>query len=238
MQILEILVGFQIWIIFCHCKKAFKGALQHIFVIQALFNGWIKKKRDGSWKLPSGEIIYTCFTSDFLLDKADEWRKEAWDMIRQRQDAMFLFITKRIHRFYDCIPEDWGDGYDNVIICCTVENQQMADYRLPIFINAPIKHKLIVCEPLLEEIDLRKYLTPEIRQVSVGGESGVDARECNYDWILSIRQQCIDADIPFEFRQTGTHFRKDGRLYTIPRKLHSSQAKKANINTHKQILTK
>lgn len=196
----------------------------------------VKKKRDGSWKIPSGETVYTCFTSDFLLDKADEWRKEAWEMIRTRSDVMFLFITKRIHRFYECIPDDWGDGYDNVIICCTVENQEMADFRLPIFLEAKIKYKIIVCEPLLEEIDLSRYLTPEILQVSVGGESGNDARVCDYEWVLSIRKQCMEKNIPFEFRQTGTHFYKDGRLYTIPRRLHSSQAKKANINTVKNPL--
>ena len=196
----------------------------------------VKKKRDRSWKIPSGETVYTCFTSDFLLDKADEWRKEAWEMIRTRSDVMFLFITKRIHRFYECIPDDWGDGYDNVIICCTVENQEMADFRLPIFLEAKIKYKIIVCEPLLEEIDLSRYLTPEILQVSVGGESGNDARVCDYEWVLSIRKQCMEKNIPFEFRQTGTHFYKDGRLYTIPRRLHSSQAKKANINTVKNPL--
>ncbi|MBE6039262.1 MAG: DUF5131 family protein, partial [Anaerofustis stercorihominis] len=191
----------------------------------------VKKKRDGSYKLPSGEIIYTCFTSDFFLEYADEWRKEAWEMIRQRSDARFLFITKRIHRFNECIPDDWGDGYENVIIGCTVENQKMADFRLPIFADAPIKHKMIICEPLLENIDISRYLTPQINLVNAGGESGTNARICDYEWILSIRQQCIDAGVPFEFHQTGTHFKKDGKLYTIPRKLHHSQAKKANIDT-------
>ena len=42
------------------------------------------------------------------------------------------------------MPSDWGDGYDNVLIGCTVENQQMADFRLPIFKSLPIKHKSII----------------------------------------------------------------------------------------------
>ena len=52
---------------------------------------------------------------------------------------------------------DWGDGYDNVVVCCTVENQKRADYRLGIFEKLPIKHKCITAQPLLEKIDLERY---------------------------------------------------------------------------------
>ena len=86
-------------------------------------------------------------------------------MIKQRPDLEFLIITKRIHSFYDCIPDDWGDGYENVHICCTCENQDRADFRLPIFKNAPIKKKSIICEPILQEIDLTPYLDKSIIQV-------------------------------------------------------------------------
>lgn len=93
----------------------------------------IKRKRDGSYKLPSGKIVFTCFTSDFLLKDADEWRAECWRMMKQRSDCLFYFFTKRIDRFMQCIPDDWGDGYDNVLVGCTVEDQRRADYRLPFF---------------------------------------------------------------------------------------------------------
>lgn len=190
----------------------------------------VKKKKDGSFKAASGELVWTCFTSDFLLDKADPWRNECWDMIRQRRDLFFMFITKRIDRFEQCKPSDWGNGWDNVEICCTVENQDRADYRLPIYLNAPIKYKTIVCEPLLEKIDVSKYLIPgNIAQLVTGGESGLEARECDYDWILSLRDQCGEAGINFTFRQTGAHFRKDGILYNIPRRLHHVQARKAGL---------
>ncbi len=42
----------------------------------------IQRKRDGSPKIPSGKIVFTCFTSDFLLEDADPWRQECWQMIR------------------------------------------------------------------------------------------------------------------------------------------------------------
>lgn len=190
----------------------------------------IKRKRDGTYKIPSGKVVFTCFTSDFFLKDADEWRTECWKMIKERQDLMFYFFTKRIDRFYECIPSDWGKGYDNVIIGCTVENQEMADYRLPIFIDAPIKHKVIIVAPFIGEIDLEKYLSEEIEEVSVGGESGVEARVCDYNWVLSLREQCVRKDVPFRFHQTGARLLKDGKVYRIQRGYQLVQAKKANIN--------
>jgi protein gp37 len=196
----------------------------------AAFDLPVKRKRDKSYKIPSGKVIFTCFTSDFFLKDADEWRPECWRMMRERSDCMFFLFTKRIDRFAECIPDDWGDGYDNVLIGCTIENQEMADYRLPIFKSAPIKHKILAVAPLLGPINLLPYLDNTIEEVSVGGESGVNARPCHYEWILDIRQQCIEKHVPFRFHQTGAYFVKDGRTYRIMRKYQLSQAHKAGID--------
>ena len=99
----------------------------------------LQKKKNGEYKIPSGNLVYTCFTSDFLIEDVDEWRAEAWEMMRIRQDLHFMFITKRTERLQQCLPPDWGDGYDHVTICCTMENQDRIDYRLPIYKAAPIK---------------------------------------------------------------------------------------------------
>ena len=66
--------------------------------------------------------------------------------------------------------------------------------------------------------------------VVVGGESDKNARPLNYEWVLYIREQCINRGVHFEFRQCGTHFIKDGKVYTINVRELCSQAKKANIN--------
>lgn len=189
-----------------------------------------KKKRDRSYKIPSNKIVFTCFTSDFLLKDADEWRLECWQMMKERSDLWFYFFTKRIDRLEQCLPPDWGEGYDNVIIGCTVENQDRADYRLPIFNRLPIKHKSIIVSPLLERIDISPYLNDSIEEVAVGGESGVNARYCDYDWILDIRRQCIEKDIAFRFHQTGAYFKKDGKMYRVKRRYQIEQAIKAGID--------
>lgn len=201
----------------------------------ASFNLPVRRSRDGRFKIPAGERVYTCFTSDFLLEEADAWRMEAWEMIRLRSDLTFFFITKRIDRLAAVLPHDWGNGYPNVSIGCTVENQARADYRLPIFRELPIRHKLIICAPLLGSIDLSAHLGPWCEVVSAGGESGNDARPCDYEWVLDIRNQCAGQGIPFWFQQTGARFVKDGRLYRIPRRLQHSQARKAGISDRLSI---
>lgn len=190
----------------------------------------IKKNRNGEYKIPGGNTLNTCFSSDFLLEDADELREHAWDMIRKRDDLKFFFITKRIDRFLDTLPNDWGSGYENVKIGCTVENQELADYRLPLFLKAPIHSKSIICSPLLGSIDLRSYLKEGIDEVVVGGESGRFARVCDYNWVLDIKNQCVDANVNFVYYQTGAKLLKDNKLYYIKRKYQHIQAKKANID--------
>jgi len=210
-----------------------RGIDSSIIIQTKNFDLPIRKKKNGEYKIASGREVFTCFTSDFFVEDADVWRPEAWQMIRERNDLHFLMITKRIDRMHIGLPSDWGDGYENVTICCTVENQDRADYRLPIYLEAPIKHKIIICEPIIEYIDLKPYIGPSIEQVVVGGESGKDARVCDFDWVMDIHDLCIDNNISFWFKQTGSKLQKDGKLYNITRQLQHSQARKANINYKK-----
>jgi len=230
----------------CHkissgCKNCYvyRGDKKHgkdssLITKNATFDLPIRRKRNGEYRLQAdGDYVYTCFTSDFFLEDADKWRLELWPMMKERKDLPFFIITKRIHRIYECLPDDWEDGYSNVTICCTVENQEMADYRLPLYLKAPIKHKRLACEPLLSKIDLSPYLNSSIEAVVAGGESGLEARVCDYNWILDIKEQCEKAKVYFYFKQTGAKFLKDGKLYNVARKYQHQQASKANINTFK-----
>ncbi len=191
----------------------------------------VRRRRDGGYKLPGGERVWTCFSSDFFVEEADAWRPQAWEMMRARPDLDFLFITKRPERIAACVPDDWGDGWPHVTICCTVENQRRADERMPVYLEAPLRRRIICCEPLLEQIDLSPWLGPWIHHVVAGGESGEAARVCDYAWVLSLREQCDRAGVGFYFKQTGARFRKDGRLYRVRRRDQHPQARKAGIDT-------
>lgn len=192
----------------------------------------LKKDRQGRFKLtPESGVVFTCMTSDFFLPEADGWREGCWDIIRQRSDLHFHIITKRIDRFAECIPDDWGDGWENVTISCTCEDQERADFRLPVFIGLPIKHRRIVSEPMLEEINIEKYLADGlIEQVTCGGESGENARLCSFDWVKELRRQCVRSGVPFYFKQTGALFRMNGKDYRIERRFQMAQAEKSGYS--------
>ena len=58
----------------------------------------------------------------------------------------------------------------------------------------------------------------------------MEARPCNYDWILDLRRQCVEKDVAFRFHQTGAYFIKDGKTYRVKRGYQLVQAKKAGID--------
>lgn len=192
------------------------------------FRKLVEKLKNGSYKMKSG-MVYLGFSTDFLLEEADGWREECWAMIRERQDCTFLFLTKRIERFMDCVPNDWGDGYENVVVGCTIENQKNADRKLAVFQTLPIRHKCITAQPLLERIDIERYLDG-IELVVVGGESDAQARTLDYEWVLALREMCVRKNVNFEFRQCGTYFIKEGKQYKLQTKDLCKQARLANID--------
>lgn len=66
-------------------------------------------------------------------------------------------------------------------------------------------------EPLLE--NLGKFSLNKISWVIVGGESGPRARPIGADWVISIRDQCKKAKVPFFFKQWGgKHKKTAGRI--------------------------
>jgi len=165
-------------------------------------------------RFTAGEVLVPCLTSGLFIPEADEWRKDAWRIIKARPDLIFCIVTKRIDRFYVSLPDDWGYGYDNVDVRCGVEDQATAEERLPLFLSLPIKYKGITCMPLIGDVDLTPYLHG-VNGVSVGGEWGRDARPLDFEWVQSIQRQCMDSGVSFNFWRTGQRFRKDGVLHKV-----------------------
>jgi protein gp37 len=204
----------------------------NIFRTKNNFDYPLHTDRKGCYKIQSGEMIRVCMTSDFFLKEADEWREEAWDIMRLRSDVIFFLLTKRPHRVRECLPNDWGDGWENIFFNVTCENQRRADERIPLLLELPFKHKGIFCAPFIGEIHIEKYLqSGQIEKVTCGGENYDGARPCNYDWVKSLRQQCENENITFTFIETGTRFIKDGKLYNLPdKRIQSEMAYKSGIS--------
>ena len=192
----------------------------------------LSKYRGGGYKIQSGEMISVCMTSDFFLEEADEWRDEAWEMMRVRSDVIFLLLTKRPQRIKECLPADWGEGWDNIFLNVCAENQRRADERIPVLLDAPFKHKGLHLAPLLGPIEIGDYLdSGQIEQVATGGENYGGSRPCDFAWVKALRDQCVTRDITFCFMETGTTFIKDGRTYTIRSKqVQNEQAFKSNMS--------
>lgn len=192
----------------------------------------IKKKLNGEYQIKSGELIRVCMTSDFFLEEADEWRFEAWQLIASRKDVKFYILTKRPERIMDNLPSDWNEGYENVILNVTCENQRRVEERMPIFMKVPAKHKGVMVAPFVGEVSLLKYLNlGNIEQVICGGENYNGSRICNFEWVKKLANECKEASVNFSFIETGTYFVKDKKLYIINnKKTQSIMAYKANLN--------
>lgn len=190
----------------------------------------LRKGKNGKWKILSGELVYTCMTSDFFIEEADQWRDDVWKMIEQRQDILFDIFTKRPERIKKCLPENWGEGWNNVWLSVSVENQKRADERIPILKSIPVKYRGVVAAPLLEEVDIEKYLKDGlISSVYAGGENYAGARPCDYQWIKKLYEQCVRTDVNFEFYNTGAVFIKNGKRYYIPKIKQREQAEKSGL---------
>ncbi len=176
--------------------------------------------------------LYVGLSTDFFVEEADRWRDEVWRIIRYRSDIAFRILTKRAQRIRGCLPRDWGEGYANVMLSVTCENQRRADERLPILLDIPAKHKGFMAAPMIGPVDADSYLASgQIDEVLCGGENYDGARPCHYEWVKSLSEQCARHDVTFNFIETGTVFVKSGKTYHIRSKhIQSQQAYKSNLS--------
>ena len=221
-----------------HCYMFYNDASRGrdgsvIYRTVADFDLPLQKDRTGAYKIQSGETLRVCMNSDFFLPEADQWREEAWEMMRRRPDVIFFLLTKRPERVLDCLPKDFGDGreYAHIFMNVSAENQHRADERIPILLSLPFRHKGVMCAPMIGPVDLEKYLADgEIVQILCDGENYGGARVCDYAWVKNLYDQCVRQDVRFCFCGIGNLFRKDGKLYRLNNhRLQSEMARKSGL---------
>lgn len=171
------------------------------------------------WKEPT--VIFTCSWSDWFIDEADDWRDEAWAVIKATPQHTYQILTKRIERVKDHLPNDWGEGYDNVWLGVSVESQEFVS-RIAELENIKAKTKFISFEPLLGNFD--KEFVGNVDWIIIGGESGNDNglykyRECKLEWIENIVTSYKEAYEEFGLsytaifvKQMGTHLSKELKM--------------------------
>lgn len=168
--------------------------------------------------------VFTSSLTDIFHPAIDEYRDEIWDVIRQCPDLIFQILTKRPERIPKYLPGDWGDGWDNVWIGTSVENQEMYNSRLRLMFDFPAKTRFLSIEPLLDRINLDKfddpndvYLLGKMDWIIIGGESGNETgkwryRECELEWIHFLSVKALSWNIPVFVKQLGTHLSKEFKL--------------------------
>lgn len=160
-----------------------------------------------AWKKP--QVIFVNSMSDlFHRDVPVEFIESVFDVMRRADWHQFQILTKRAHRLSRVARElDWPD---NVWMGVSVENQDCS-FRIDYLRQVDARVRFLSLEPLvgpLKNLDLNG-----IHWVIVGGESGPEARAMDESWVLDIRNQCHDADVPFFFKQWGgVNKKKAGRL--------------------------
>jgi protein gp37 len=155
--------------------------------------------------------IFTCNYSDFFLPEADEWRAEAWELIRETPNLIWQIASKRVDKIADRLPTDWGDGYPNVWLGTSVEMKKYF-WRLDMLRQIPCVLRWVDCAPILEE------LTPELGDhldgfgwVLVGAEQGstlINPRPYNIQWVRNIRDLCAKKGILFYHTCAGGKYPK------------------------------
>ena len=152
------------------------------------------------WKEPA--LVFTCSWSDFFHEAADDWRADAWEIIRKTPHLTYQVLTKRPERIAAHLPKDWGEGYPNVWLGTSVENARWT-HRIQQLADVPARLRFLSCEPLLGHVSIAEALLPSIHWVIAGGESGPKARPMDLDAARWLRDLCHYAGIPFFLKQLG-----------------------------------
>lgn len=160
-----------------------------------------------TWRKP--QLIFVNSMSDlFHQDVPVEFIQRTIAAMRKAPWHTFQVLTKRSERLLSldsCIQ--WPG---NVWVGVSVENSDCA-FRIDHLRQTGARVKFISAEPLLgplPSLDLR-----DIDWLIVGGESGPGARPVLEEWVVSLRDQCLQAAVPFFFKQWGGARRKlSGRM--------------------------
>lgn len=170
------------------------------------------------WRTP--KMVFVNSMSDlFHQDVPESYIQKVVGIMLQAEWHTYQVLTKRAASMRHLlettlshaarVPQIWWG--------VSVENQRDGLPRIAELQSAPAKTRFLSVEPLLE--DLGAIDLTGIHWVIVGGESGPGARPMEREWVLSIRDQCKAANVPFFFKQWGgtrkgkTGRTLDGRTY-------------------------
>ena len=154
------------------------------------------------------ERVFCASMADVFERRADlnAERARLWQLIEATPNLDWLLLTKRPQNIERLVPwrNDWPT---NVWLGTSVENQTLAEKRLPFLLRNAAAVRFLSCEPLLGQLNLRPWFRKRglhpIDWIIAGGESGGSSRPMHPDWATSLLRQCQRFDVPFHFKQWG-----------------------------------
>jgi protein gp37 len=163
------------------------------------------------WKRPM--TIFVNSMSDLFHEAVpDEYILEVAGVMVRADWHVYQVLTKRAERMNRLLNAQlrFAANRSHIWWGVSVENRRHGMPRIEQLKAASVEVRFLSIEPLLE--DLGKLDLKGIGWVIVGGESGPGARPMLKEWVLSIRDQCQNANVPFFFKQWGgTRKKKRGR---------------------------
>jgi len=132
------------------------------------------------------------------------WREDLFELIRECPRLDWLLLTKRPQNVLKMLPKDWRDGYHNVWLGVTAEDQTYFDQRWRILERIPAVIRFISYEPALAALSLRKHGHLPDWLIS-GGESGGGARPLKPRWIRNIITECHHRGVAVFHKQWGDY---------------------------------
>lgn len=161
-------------------------------------------------KIDEPSMIFTCSWSDFFIEEGDQWRDEAWDIIRRTPHHTYQVLTKRPERIKNNLP---FDVLKNVWIGVSIENNKYSN-RAKIFNTIGGYTTFISFEPLLEPLEWKDDFN-NVDWIIIGAESGNETgnykyRDCKNWWINDLVAKAKENNIKVFVKQ----IRLDGKLLT------------------------
>lgn len=187
-------------------------------------NGWTGKTMFSYGHLPKKpSLVFVSSMGDFFHESvSDQMLSNAFSVMCENQQHTFILLTKRPERMLNYINQHLRSLPNKLWCGVTVCNQEEADKKIPVLLDVWSNVRLVSIEPMLGPVDLyrggfgflEQIKSPQGIQhekldwVICGGESGPGARPIKPEWVRQIRDQCVEAGVPFHFKQWGGHIPK------------------------------
>jgi protein gp37 len=146
--------------------------------------------------------VFCASMADVFEDRPDVAadRARLFRLIDATPHLDWQLLTKRPANIRRLVPASWREQYPpNVWFGITAENQDWLNVRGRWMREIAPQVLFVSWEPALGLITVPSWA----QWVIAGGESGSHCRPIDPDWVRSVRDQCLAADVPFFFKQWG-----------------------------------